>query len=229
MLFFPALLRLLLSTPTAPHVIAIGASSGGVAALLEIVGALPADLDAVVGIVLHVGSQHSILPELLSHRSSWPCVHAADGTPLRPGTIYVAPPDHHMMFSASHVRLGHGPRENHARPAVDPFFKSVALEWRERAIGVVLTGDMDDGTAGLAAIKACGGTAIVQEPGTAFQPGMPASALANVEVDYCLPVPDIAPVLVRLVRGTEPPLNDASPAPAPPLPYQASARGSCAL
>jgi two-component system chemotaxis response regulator CheB len=189
------------STSIPPHVIVIGASAGGVAALLEMAAALPMGLNAIVGVVLHVGSQYSILPELLSRRGSWPAVHPTDGAPLQPGTIYVAPPDHHMLFSPSQVRLSRGPRENHARPAVDPLFRSAALEWRERVIGVVLTGDLDDGTAGLAAVKACGGTAIVQDPLTAFEPGMPSSALAHVEVDYCLPVNEIAPTLVRLVNS----------------------------
>jgi two-component system, chemotaxis family, protein-glutamate methylesterase/glutaminase len=183
--------------------IVIGASSGGVSALLEIAGGLPADLNAVVGLVLHVGAQHSILPELLVRRGPLPAVHAQDGQPLQSGTIYVAPPDHHMLFTTNSVRLTRGPRENHARPALDPLFRSAALEWRERLIGVVLTGDLDDGTAGLAAVKSCGGTAIVQDPLTAFEPSMPATALANVAVDHCVPLADIAPLLARLA-GTEP-------------------------
>ena len=187
-----------------PHAIVIGASSGGVSALLELVAALPTGLDAVVGVVLHVGSQHSILPELLSRRASWPAVHPRDGQALESGTIFVAPPDRHMLFKGETIHLSQGPRENHARPALDPLFRSAALEWRERVIGVVLTGDLDDGTAGLAAIKACGGTAIVQDPATAFEPSMPANALANVSVDHCLPLPEIAPVLARMVGEARP-------------------------
>jgi two-component system, chemotaxis family, protein-glutamate methylesterase/glutaminase len=198
----------------APRAIVIGASSGGVAALLHLTAALPPDLEAVVGIVLHVGTQYSILPELLSRRGPWRAVHPQQGEPLVPGTLYVAPPDHHMLFTAKTLRLSRGPRENHARPALDPLFRSVALEWRERAIGVVLTGDLDDGTAGLGAIKACGGIAIVQDPATSFQPSMPASALANVPVDHCLPLEEIAPTLVRLVRN-EPQPQPAQAAPTP--------------
>jgi two-component system chemotaxis response regulator CheB len=183
---------------TGSHAIVVGASSGGVAALLELVAQLPRSLNAVVGVVLHVGSRQSILPELLSSRSSWRAVQQADGEPLAPGVIYVAPPDHHMLFTADAVRLSRGPRENYARPAVDPLFRSAALEWRERTIGIVLTGDLDDGTAGLAAVKACGGIAIVQDPATAFEPSMPASALANVQVDHCLPLAEIPPALARL-------------------------------
>jgi two-component system, chemotaxis family, protein-glutamate methylesterase/glutaminase len=200
----------------ASHAIVIGASSGGVSALLELAAAIPAGLDAVVGVVLHVGSQHSILPELLSRHGVWPAIHPKDGERLEAGTIYVAPPDHHMLFTAETVRLSRGARENHARPALDPLFRSAALEWRGRLIGVVLTGDLDDGTAGLAAVKACGGTAIVQDPATAFEPSMPASALANVKVDRCLPLAEIAPALVRLVHRN----RQAEPVPPAP-PYVA--------
>jgi two-component system, chemotaxis family, protein-glutamate methylesterase/glutaminase len=182
--------------------IVIGASSGGVSALLEVAAALPAGLQAAVGVVLHVGSQRSILPELLAARCKLPARHPMDGEPLAAGTIYVAPPDYHMLFTQDTVRLSRGPRENHARPALDPLFRATALTWGPRAIGVVLTGELDDGTAGLAAIKECGGTAMVQDPATALAPSMPASAVANVAVDYCLPLPAIAPKLVELVgRG----------------------------
>jgi two-component system chemotaxis response regulator CheB len=183
-----------------PHAVVIGASAGGVSALLEVAAALPADFPALLGVVLHVGSQQSILPELMSARGPLHAVHPQDGDPLKPGRIYVAPPDQHMLFTPQGVRLTRGPRENHARPAVDPLFRSVALHWRERAIGVVLTGELDDGTAGLAAIKDCGGAAIVQDPATATEPSMPASALANVAVDECLALQAIVPALRERVK-----------------------------
>lgn len=186
-----------------PYAIVIGASSGGVSALLQLVAGLPDDLPAVVGVVLHVGAQPSILPDLLSARGKLPAVHPGHGQALRPGTIYVAPPDRHLLFTADAVRLSRGPRENHARPAIDPLFRSAALHWRERAVGVVLTGDLDDGSAGLRAIKDCGGTAVVQDPADAVEPSMPASALASVEVDHCLPLAGIAAALARIV-GHEP-------------------------
>ncbi|MHB1123892.1 MAG: chemotaxis protein CheB [Ramlibacter sp.] len=186
-----------------PYAIVIGASSGGVSALLELASGLPRDLPAVVGVVLHVGGQPSILPDLLSARGPLPALHPEHGQALRAGTIYVAPPDQHLLFTADSVRLSRGPRENHARPAIDPLFRAAALHWRERAIGVVLTGELDDGTAGLQAIKDCGGTAVVQDPADALQPSMPASALANVAVDRCLPLAAMAQELTRLV-GHEP-------------------------
>jgi two-component system chemotaxis response regulator CheB len=194
----------------AARAIVIGASSGGVSALLELAAALPADLDAVIGVVLHVGTQRSILPQLLSARGPLPAHHPKDGQPLRRGVIHVAPPDHHMLFTVDAVRFSRGPRENHARPAVDPLFRATALAWRERSIGVVLTGELDDGTAGLAAIRECGGTAVVQDPATALEPSMPASALANVNVDHCVPLERIGPLLQALA-GQAPP-------PAPPHP-----------
>jgi two-component system, chemotaxis family, protein-glutamate methylesterase/glutaminase len=191
-----------------PDAIVIGASSGGVSALLELVSALPADLPAVVAVVLHVGRQDSILPELMTARGPIRAVHPADGDPLVPGVIYVAPPDFHMTFTPDVVRLVRGPRENHSRPAIDPLFRTAAVHWRERVIGVVLTGDLDDGTAGLAAIKACGGTAIVQDPDTAFQPSMPANALANVDVDACVPLghdlPELLAKLAFAPKSTHP-------------------------
>jgi two-component system, chemotaxis family, protein-glutamate methylesterase/glutaminase len=198
-------------TFVAPHAVVIGASSGGVSALLDVAAGLPPDLNAIVGVVLHVGNQYSILPELLTRRGPWTALHPSDGEPLQPGTIYVAPPDYHLLFTDARARLSRGPRENHARPALDPLFRSAALGWRERCVRVVLTGDLDDGTAGLAAIKACGGTAIVQDPVTAFQPSMPASALASVNVDHCLPLPEIASTLARIV-GSGPPPRPAQPA-----------------
>lgn len=191
-----------------PYAIVMGASAGGVSALLKVVAGLPSDLPAVVGVVLHIGSQHSILPELLSVRGPLAAIHPTDGQSLVPGTIYVAPPDQHMLFEPGGVRLHRGPRENHARPAIDPLFRSVAVHWRDRAIGVVLTGYLDDGTAGLVAIKSCSGTAIVQDPATAVEPSMPAHAMANVQVDHCLPLDAIA---ARLVRTVTQPVTVAHP------------------
>jgi two-component system chemotaxis response regulator CheB len=182
-----------------PPVVVVGASFGGVDALCRLAQALPGDFPAIIGMVLHVGAQPSILPELLSRSGPLRAVHPRDGEALRPGTIYVAPPDHHLVFENDRAHLVRGPRENHARPAIDPLFRSAALGWGARAIGVVLTGHMDDGTAGLDAIKSCGGIAIVQDPSEAAAKGMPASALANVDVDHCLPLAAIGPLLVRLV------------------------------
>jgi two-component system, chemotaxis family, protein-glutamate methylesterase/glutaminase len=194
-----------------PFLVAIGASAGGVSTLLDLAALLPANFPAVVGIVLHVGMQPSMLPELMTRRGPNRAVHPCDGELPQPGTLYVAPPDRHMLVGTKTIQLNHGPRENHARPAIDPLFRAAALEWRSRAIGVVLTGAMDDGTAGLAAIKECGGMTIVQDPATAIDPSMPASALANVDVDHCLPVDGIAALLRQLVVQPRP--DPVRPAP----------------
>jgi two-component system, chemotaxis family, protein-glutamate methylesterase/glutaminase len=186
-------------TMNLPPAVLIGASAGGVQALVELTAALPANFPAVVAVVLHVGSQSSLLPELLNRRSPNRALHPADGERPRPGRIYVAPPDHHMLLQPDAIRLSRGARENHARPAIDPLFRTAAIGWRERAIGVVLTGYLDDGTAGLAAIKDCGGTAVVQDPATALEPSMPASALAHVAVDHCVPLDAMPSLLRRLV------------------------------
>jgi two-component system, chemotaxis family, protein-glutamate methylesterase/glutaminase len=188
--------------PPRPLVV-IGASFGGVEALMTLVAGLPKDLQAFVALVLHVGHHPSILPELLSRAGPLPAVHPREGEPMKLGRIYVAPPDHHLLVGAGVLHLSRGPRENHTRPAIDPLFRSAALHWGSAAIGVVLTGELDDGTAGLAAIKSCGGIAVVQDPQEAAAPSMPASALGNVEVDHCVLLPAIAPLLVRLV-GTTP-------------------------
>ena len=194
------------------YLVVIGASAGGVGALLEINRGLPRFFSAPVCVVQHVGNNPSLLPELLRYRGSNHAVHAEDGQRLTTGTVHVAPPDHHMLVEGMNLRLTRGPKENHARPAIDPLFRSAALHWGTRVIGVILTGQMDDGTAGLTAIKACGGIAIVQDPATAVEPEMPRSALNNVDVDHCVPLDAIAPLLQRLAGSRVPdPLALAPP------------------
>ena len=131
----------------------------------------------------------------------WGPLHAANASnrePIRPGRIYVAPPDHHLLLEPGAVRITRGPKENRFRPAVDPLFRSAAQTYGPRVVGVVLTGGLDDGTSGLWTIKQLGGTAVVQDPDEAFMSSMPLSALNQVEVDYTLSVAEIAPLLVRL-------------------------------
>jgi two-component system chemotaxis response regulator CheB len=191
-------------TPSYDHVVVIGASAGGVHALLEIAQRLPGSFRAPVCITQHIGSNPSLLPELLRFRGPNPAMHAEDGQRLTAGTLHVAPPDHHLLVEGDRLRLTHGPKENHARPAIDPLFRTAAVSHGPALIGVVLTGQMDDGAAGLKAIKDCGGTAIVQDPDTAAEPEMPRSALRNVDVDHCVPLQDIAPLLDRLVGARGP-------------------------
>jgi two-component system chemotaxis response regulator CheB len=193
------------------RVIVIGTSAGGVYALLQLVKGLPSDLDAAVLIVLHVGANPSMLPELLQARCAWHVSHVVDGDAPAAGSIHVAPPDHHLLLEPRRMRLTKGPKENHARPAIDPLFRSAALNWGPRVIGVILTGQMDDGAAGLQAVKECGGIAVVQDPKTAAEPSMPRAALAAVEPDVCVGLEDVAAALVDLVKQGEP-VQPAPPA-----------------
>ena len=180
-------------------IIVIGASSGGVRILLEMGAALPTPVPASILLVQHIGTHRSILPELLMRNGRNPAMHARSGLSIEPGQIYVAPPDHHMLVVGSELRLTREAKENHARPAIDPLFRSAAISMGPRVIGVVLSGRLDDGTAGLQAIKACGGVAVVQDPANAEAPDMPASARANVAVDHYVTRETLAGTLMRLV------------------------------
>ena len=141
------------------------------------------------------------MPELLSRSGPLPATHAKDGEVIAASHIYLGPPDHHLTVdSAGRLRLSRGPKEHHSRPAIDPLFRSAALAYGPAVVGVVLTGRLDDGTAGLQAIKQCGGIAVVQDPPDAIEPSMPASALRYVEVDHCVPLNSMAHLLNSLVR-----------------------------
>lgn len=182
-------------------IVVVGASAGGVEALRELTALLPADLPAAVFLVVHIpANAPSVLPVILSRRGRLPAVAATDGEAIVPGRIYIAPPGRHLLVKRGHITVALGPRENGHRPAVDPLFRSAALAYGARVVGVVLSGNLDDGTAGLAAIKERGGAAIVQDPEESLYPGMPESALAHVEVDWTLPVAGIAAKLVELAR-----------------------------
>lgn len=181
-------------------VIAIGASAGGVPALEKLMAGMPADLPAAIVLVLHVGAHESRLPAVLSRKTRLAVEHAEQGDALRAGCVHVAPPDHHMLVGPDgRIALSRGPKEHYTRPAIDPLFRSVALAYGPRAIGVILTGMLDDGTAGLQAIKQGGGRAVVQDPADAAVPSMPASAMAHVAVDHCAPLQQLPDVLLGLV------------------------------
>ena len=181
------------------HLVVIGASAGGIEALRNVVRGLPADFPAAIAVVLHT-SPHApgVLHEILERSGSLPAVYPRDGERLDAGRIYVAPPDHHLLVEPGRVRVSKGPRENRFRPAIDPLFRSAAQVFGPAAIGVILTGNLDDGAAGLWTIKQLGGIAVVQDPAEAMFPSMPRSAMDVVAVDYVVPLAGVAPLLTQL-------------------------------
>lgn len=179
-------------------IVVIGASYGGIEALLRISAELPPELNAAVFITLHIGAHPSHLPSLWNSYGELSAAHAEDGQPIVPGWVYIAPPDHHLLVHRHHIRLSRGPRENWARPAIDPMFRSAAKTYGPRVIGAILTGRLNDGTAGLYEIKARGGTTVVQDPADAACSEMPASALAHVGPDHCVALAHIPELLVNL-------------------------------
>ena len=184
------------------RVLVIGTSAGGVQALGTLLSNLPADLGAVPLAVIHVApASPGFLPELLSKAGPLRCLHPSHGEKLQKGRFYLAPPDQHMLVEArGTTRLSHGPKENRSRPAIDPLFRSAAGAFGPDAIGVILTGNLDDGTAGLLAVKRSGGTTVIQDPADAAAPSMPRSAAKRVEIDHKVPLSKLAPLLVRLSR-----------------------------
>lgn len=186
------------------QIVVIGASAGGIEALRELVAGLPPDFALPIGVVLHTSPQSpGVLDAILRRAGRLPATNARDRERLKPGHIYVAPPDCHLLVEPGRVRVTKGPRENRFRPAIDPLFRSAAQVHGPGTIGVVMTGNLDDGTAGLWAIKQLGGTAIVQHPDDALFPAMPMSALRHVRVDYSVPLAELAPLLVQLTSEVE--------------------------
>jgi two-component system chemotaxis response regulator CheB len=185
------------------RIVVVGASMGGVKALRSLAAQLESGFPAPILAVQHIGSHPSVLPELLVRAGPLPASHAVDGQEVRPGHIHVAPPDRHMLLEGDRLRVVRAARENHARPAIDPLFRSAALGRGPAVIGVLLTGSLDDGTAGLQAIKARGGTVVVQDPRDAEQPSMPTSALRHVQVDHEVALDSMGALITRLA-GFEP-------------------------
>jgi two-component system, chemotaxis family, protein-glutamate methylesterase/glutaminase len=189
------------------RIIVIGASAGGIQAIARILNDLPAGFAAPVLVVQHLGRRvPSYLPEILARTTLLPVSHPHDGELIEPGRVYVAPPDRHMLVRSGAIRLSCGPEENYARPAIDVLFRSAAIAYGSRVVGVVLTGYLCDGAAGLLAIKALGGVSIVQDPDEASIPSMPLAALAKAPVDYRRSLPEIGPLLIDLVA--DPPSED---------------------
>src|SRR4051812_17112876 len=202
-------------------IIVMGGSTGSRTVLSQILSGLPRDLPASLFVTTHLASRSGpFLAHMLGKTSSLPVVHASDGQPIERGCVYVAVPDHHMLVIDGTVRLGDGPRENMARPAVDPLFRSAALSYGPRAVGVILSGLLNDGASGLSSIKACGGVGGgppppgpgggpvpiggVQHPLDAEADQMPLAALETVSVDEVAPAKDLAPVIAAIVAREAP-------------------------
>ena len=196
-------------------IVVLGASAGGVQALCAVVGGLPGSLPAAVFVVLHIPAHiPSQLPGILQRSTAMTVVPAQDNADIHPGHVYVAPADRHLLVEPGRVRVTRGPRENRARPAIDALFRSAAAAFGPRVVGVVLTGALDDGTAGLWAIKDRGGVALVQDPASAEYQSMPESALQHVRVDKVLPLERLPAEITRLVCSLpENPVDSPSPEP----------------
>jgi two-component system chemotaxis response regulator CheB len=184
-----------------PDIIVVGASAGGLATFETLVSQLPSNFPAAIFIVWHISPDYpSLLPQILARVASLPVAHAVDKEPIKTGRIYVAPPAHHLLVELGVVRLSRGPKENRFRPAVDVLFRSAARSYGRRVIGVVLSGSLDDGAAGLYAVKERGGIAVVQDPSDALHSSMPKAAMKAVTVDYCVPIIEMGALLAHLVN-----------------------------
>jgi two-component system, chemotaxis family, protein-glutamate methylesterase/glutaminase len=183
------------------NIIVVGASAGGSEALSKLCSTLPSDFKAAVFVVWHLGKMsEGYLPKILEKNSNLPVKNAEDDEEFKNGNIYIAPPDRHLIIQETKIRTTKGPKENRFRPSVDPLFRSAAYYFTNRVIGIILSGTLNDGTAGLWAIKDNGGISIVQNPLEAQFSGMPEDAIKNVEVDFVLPVNEIGRLLPELIK-----------------------------
>lgn len=182
-------------------IVVIGGSAGALEALKTLLSQLPKDFPAPILLAVHLSADYpSILPEILSRTGSLPALHPANHEKLRPGKVYVARPDFHLLVEDGHVVLSRGPKENWHRPAIDPLFRSAARFYGAHVIGIVLSGQLDDGAAGLMAIRMRGGTTVVQDPKDAIAPQMPLNAIRYAEPDYVVPVTEMPDLLSQLLQ-----------------------------
>jgi two-component system chemotaxis response regulator CheB len=193
-------------------IVVIGGSAGAQQALTVLLPDLPVDLPAAVFLVVHtIDRPNSYLADVLAKIAPLPVVPAEDGASFRPGHIYVAQPNHHLLFDGDRMALRRGPRENLVRPAIDVLFRSAAAEFGSRVIGVLLSGLLSDGSAGLRAIARCGGGTVVQDPEDAREPEMPRSALEHLDVDHAAPASKLATLIAKLAAeaaGPSPPVPE---------------------
>ncbi len=183
-------------------IVMVGSSAGGVEALQRLACQFPKDFPAAVFVVVHLPPRtRSFLPDILSKVAVLPAAHPEDGESIQHGRIYIAPPDRHLVIERDHVHLSLGPREQHHRPCINVTFRSAAGSCGERVTGVILTGELDDGTAGLWEVKRRGGITVVQNPEEADFPSMPLNALREAGADYIVRLAETGPLLCRLAAG----------------------------
>jgi two-component system chemotaxis response regulator CheB len=200
------------AAPRHRDIVVVGASEGGIEALSAFVAGLPADLPAAVFVVVHArAGVESRLPELLTRRGPLRARHAVHGERIAPGRIYVAPSDDHLLLRPGYVRVVRGPKENGFRPSVDALFRTAAIAYGPRVIGVVLTGNLDCGTAGLLSVKARGGMALVQDPREAMVASMPRSAIEHVAVDHVAGLASLPGLVTTLVAQPPGPPPESVP------------------
>jgi two-component system chemotaxis response regulator CheB len=193
------------------RIIAIGGSAGAISAVKTLCEGLRPDVPAAICIVIHVSSRgHNLVAGALAEKCPIPVETAADGQKLEHGHAYVAATDHHLIVVDNRLRLGTGPRENLARPAIDPLLRSAGVSFGSRAIGVVLTGMLNDGAAGLADLKRCGGVTVVQNPAEAIERDMPLAALSASDIDYRASLAELGPLFKHLMTM---PADPSPPAP----------------
>jgi two-component system, chemotaxis family, protein-glutamate methylesterase/glutaminase len=185
------------------RVIVIGGSSGGLEALKALLRDLDPDLPVSILVVLHTGAESpAMTADILSNHTGWPCDLAQDGDRIRAGRVVLARPDHHLLVKPGRISTPRGPKENGFRPAIDLLFRTAAKAYRDRVIGIILSGSLDDGAQGLMLVKQYGGITIVQDPGEALTPSMPSNAIRATAPHHVVPVSHMAAILTRL--GTEP-------------------------
>jgi len=190
----------------ARDIIVVGASAGGFDAVPAVLESLPPDLPAAVFVTVHLtANSDELLPQIIRRTSLLPAANAQDGEPIEHGRIYIAPPDYHLLVCSGHVELSHGPKENMQLPCINTMFRSAASSYGERVTGVLLTGLLDDGSAGLWEIQRKHGVTIVQDPDEAKYPSMPENAIRGLNVQYIARLAEIGPLLVSLIKPADTP------------------------
>lgn len=189
------------------NILAIGGSAGSLPVVRLITATLTSEMNSAVFITIHAPSdKKSQLPRILNRSNGLPAIHATNNLPIEPNNIYVAPPGFHLVIQKSRILLSDDAKENGFRPSIDVMFRSAAVSYGPAVTGIILSGLLDDGAAGMAAIKKLGGTSIVQHPNDAEFDSMPLSVLKATDADYCVPAPEIPLVLKAISRSNKKPL-----------------------